>query len=83
MSCFDQDTGGCCRKETVGGEACDARGVGLLPVRESLGLRLLAAKAKSNRVLGERAGKEARRITQHHFTPLLSVIICPKLLSKR
>lgn len=46
----------------MGGEECDAFGVGLLPVREILGLGLLAAKARNHRILGGRVGKEARTI---------------------
>ena len=41
----------------MGNKSADAFGVGLLLVRKSLGLRLLAAKARNNGLLGDQVGR--------------------------
>lgn len=45
------------------GRGADALKIGLLPVRESLGLELLAAEARNSRIFGKRVGRARRNYT--------------------
>lgn len=55
------------------GRSADALKIGLLPVRESLGLEPLAAEARNNRILGKRVGRGKEELYNNVFIPLLNI----------
>lgn len=65
----------------MGIKSAEAFGVGLLLVRESLGLGLLAVKARNNGTLGDQVGRGKEELYSNFSMPLLNIMIHPKLLS--
>ena len=60
----------------------DAFGDGLVVVRKSLGLGLLAVKARNNGICGDRVGRGMEKLHSNMFIALLNIMIHPTLHSK-
>lgn len=66
----------------MGRKRADAFGDSFVVVRKSLGLELLAVKARNNGICGDQAGRGKEKLHSNMFIALLNIMIHPKLHSK-